>query len=127
MVSYDLRMRRARKHLPKAIALLAVIALVIAGALLESIGITKDISAAVFLGVGFTGMIVHRALVLRKPLDLVDLLLAAPVCLIFTLVALKETGVVGLPSIAIWVTGAILFILAIGYTSPPDDRENAAP
>ena len=120
-------MNRSLKRLPTATILLSAVALTIAAPLLERLGITRDLTAAVFLVVVFTGLIVHRILFLSKPLDAVDFLLFALVCLILGLVILKETGVLALPSAVIWVGGAILFVVALGYTSPPDDRYDTTP
>lgn len=119
-------MTRALKHLPKVSVLLILIALVIAAPLLERFGITENILAAAVVTVGFAGLLIHRALVLRKPLDGADILLAAPVCVVVVLVVLKETGVLNLPTTAIWVGFAVLTFFALGYVSPPDNRSDPA-
>jgi len=49
--------------------LLSAVALTIAAPLLERLGITRDLTAAMFLVVVFTGLIVHRTLFLGQPLD----------------------------------------------------------
>jgi len=93
---------------------------------LENLGVTEDLTAALFLTVAMTGLALHRRLILGRRLGWADLLVSAPAFLILALVILKDTGIVPLPSLAIWVTGVILFTLAIGYTAPSEDGEAAA-
>jgi hypothetical protein len=93
---------------------------------LEGVGISRDVSAAVFLGLFFVGWLAYRRFALKERLGATDLLLAAPVCLILTLVTLRETGLLALPSAVIWIAFAIASILALGYASPPDDRADTA-
>ena len=98
----------------------------VAASLLEGVGISRDLSAAVFLALFFVGWLAYRRIVLKKRLDATDLLLVAPVCLILTLVTLTETGLLDLPRAVIWIAFAIASILALGYASPPDDRPDTA-
>jgi uncharacterized membrane protein len=98
----------------------------IAASLLEGVGIARDVSAAVFLGLFFVGWLSYRRFALKEPLGATDLLLGAPVCLILILLTLRETGLLGLPSAVIWIAFVIASILALGYASPPDDRPDTA-
>lgn len=106
--------------------------LVVAGAwmassLLERYGISRDLSAAVFLALFFVGWVAHRRFVQKERLCATELMLAAPVCLILVLVTLNESGMLGLPRAVIWIAFAIVAILALGYAGPPDDRPDTAP
>lgn len=94
----------------------------LAASLLEGVGISRDMSAAVLLALFFSGWLTYRRFVLNERLSGKDLLLAAPVCLILTLVTLREMDVLVLPSTVIWVAFATASILALGYASPHDDR-----
>ena len=98
----------------------------IAASLLEGVGISRDLSAAVFLALFFIGWLAHRRFVQKERFRATNLLLAAPVCLILTLVTLTETGLLGLPRAFIWIAFVSASILALGYTSPPDDRPDTA-
>ena len=98
----------------------------IAASLLERVGISRDLSAAVFLSLFFFGWLAYRRFSLKERLGATDLVLTAPVCLILTLVVLRETGLLGLPSAIIWIAFAIASILALGFASPPDDRPDTA-
>lgn len=106
--------------------------LVVAGAwatspLLEGYGISRDLSAAAFLALLFVGWVAHRGFIQKERLGATELLLAAPICLVLVLVTLKESQVLALPRAVIWVTFAIVSILALGYAGPSDDRTDTAP
>ncbi|MEZ5656676.1 MAG: hypothetical protein R3E04_12500 [Sphingobium sp.] len=98
----------------------------IAASLLENVGISRDVSVVSFLALFFVGWLAYKRFALKERLGSTDLLLAAPVCLILTLVTLRETGLVGFPSAVIWIAFAIASIFALGYASPPDDRPDNA-
>ena len=112
--------------MPSIKFILLVVCAWIAASLLKGLGISRDVSAAVALCLLSVGWLVYRRFPLQKRLGSTDLLLAAPVCLIMILVTLRETGLLGLPSAAIWIAFAIASILTLGYASPPDDRTDTA-
>jgi hypothetical protein len=125
-------MKKSRRRLLETLVLVLIATVaVLAEAPLESRGITRDISAVVILVLFFTGLVLYRIIYLKQALGKAYLLFSAPVALIAAFVALRETGLLVLPSPAIWLGGAILFILAgavihaLGYGSLSDRKPEA--
>lgn len=113
-------------RMPRIKFILVVACAWVVASLLKGVGISRDLSAAVFLALFYVGWLAYRRFVLKERLGVTDSLFAAPVCLILTLVTLTETGLMGLPRAVIWIAFVIASILALGYASPPDDRPDTA-
>jgi len=102
-----------------ALIIVAVI-VILALPTLEKVGISKDVSGAVFAVSGFTALIIRKCMKFKSGFDTGDLVLSSPIAVLCALVFLKEIRIISLPSVVIWVTAVVLFVLALGYTARAD-------
>ena len=110
----------------KQAVILAVVPVAIASLLLERIGVSRDISAAIFLCVAFA-FLHFRVRKRDLPFDMTDALLIAPIVMVCLLVVLKEAGAIAISSTVIWVGFGLLCIVAFGFAAPSDDGTDTAP
>jgi hypothetical protein len=98
----------------------AAVVLAIAASLLESMGISTDVTAGALAATVFGTYIAFRLFKMKRGLDIRDALLGIPVLFVCVLVLLKESGTIVLSSAFIWIAFGLLSVLAIGYAMPSD-------